>query len=289
MLMQRDEAMSNPSRNEQRELWNGSAGQVWVESQALLDQMLRPIGEHLVTRVLDHSPGHVLDVGCGTGGTTVAVATALAEDGRCVGVDVSEAMVRAARRRALNAGVAADFVHACAQSHPFESNLADVVMSRFGVMFFRDFVAAFSNLRRSARPGARLHVVTWRHPDENPFMTAAERAAVSMLPELPPRVPGAPGQFGLADADGIRRMLVDAGWSDIEIDPLDASCSFPEAELDRYLATMGPVGRALQGVDDARRRQVVEAIRPAFEPFVEREDVRFEAACWSISARNPGG
>ncbi len=280
--------MTATSRQQQQQLWNGVGGEAWVQSQALLDQMFRPIEQRLTEHVLAEPAREVLDVGCGTGATTLAVAERLGEPARCVGVDVSGPMVQAAQARAAQSGMNVEFIHADAQTHPFEDGLRDVIFSRFGVMFFADPVTAFSNLRHGVKIGGRLHFVCWRRPEDNPFMTAAERAAVSWLPELPPRDPTMPGQFGLSQPERIRAILGASGWSDISVQADDASCVFPETELTHYLARMGPVGRALQTVGTARREQIIDAIRPAFSPFVDGALVRFTAACWWVSARNDG-
>ena len=116
-------------------------------------------------------------------------------------------------------------------------------------MFFSDPVAAFGNLRRAARPGATLRFAAWRGVAENSFMTVAETAAAPLLPELPARVPDAPGQFAFAARERMQVILRDSGWRDVDIQPVDVACVFPESELLQYLTWMGPVGRALQQAD----------------------------------------
>jgi hypothetical protein len=157
-------------------------------------------------------------------------------------------------------------------------------MSRFGVMFFADPVRAFANLRRAARPGGDLRCVVWRGIEENPFMTVAEHAAAPVMPELQPRQLDAPGQFYLADTARVRGVLSEAGWSAVAVDPLDVECVMPESELVRYFTAIGPVGRDLPSADDATVAKVVEVVRPAFDPFVDGDTVRFTAACHLISA-----
>ncbi|MEU0540614.1 class I SAM-dependent methyltransferase [Nocardia sp. NPDC005978] len=266
----------------QRERWNGRAGSAWVTSQALLDRMMKPFEEVLLEGV---SGERILDVGCGTGVTTVG-ATRIPGVRTCVGLDISEQMVDAARERAERAGSPATFVVGDAQTFGFEPAAYDLVMSRFGVMFFADPVAAFANLRAATRPGGKLRCITWRDAAENPFMTTAERAAAPLLPDLPVREPNEPGQFGLADREIVRRILTESGWTDIDIEPFGAECSFAEADLIRYVTQMGHVGIALAGADDQTRDRVVPVVRAAFEPFVAGDEVRFDAACWLIRARN---
>lgn len=274
-----------PAADEQAKLWNGSAGRAWVDTQALLDSMLQPFEDLLMTAMEQAGASRVLDVGCGTGSTTLAAARKLGAKGRCVGIDISEPMIAAARVRADSSGTPAHFIHAGAQDYPFAPASFDTILSRFGVMFFDDPVSAFANLRRAATDDAALYFVAWRSAAENPFMTTAERAAAPLLPKLPPRQPHAPGQFAFADAQRVRQILAQSGWTEIEIQPADLNCALPEKELIRYLTRLGPVGLALQSADESTRARVIETVRAAFDPYVSGAEVRFDAACWQVSAR----
>jgi hypothetical protein len=134
-----------------------------------------------------------------------------------------------------------------------------------------------------------LHFVAWRGAEENLFMTTAERAAAPLLPGLAPRQPNAPGQFAFADQRRVRSILQDSGWVDIDIQPIDVACTLREPELNRYLARLGPVGRALQEVDAQTGHHVMNVVRAAFDPFVRGAEVQFTAACWSVGARAASG
>ncbi len=270
--------------SEQSTKWNGPAACSWIEAQETLDQLLKPLEDRLIDAIAARSARSVLDVGCGTGGTTVAVARQLGAGGRSVGIDISAPMIEAAKLRAEREGVTATFIAADAQAYAFEPENFDTIISRFGVMFFDDFNAAFANLRRAARHNAGLRFISWRSAAENPFMTTAERAAAPLLPELPARVPDAPGQFGLASQARIREILEGSDWQRIEIRPIDVVCTMPEKELVRYITRMGPVGMALQDADENMRAEVIKILRPAFDRYVHGEDVRFTAACWMVSA-----
>ena len=201
-----------------------------------------------------------------------------------LGVDISDPMLAAARMRAEGEGVAARFVVADAQSYAFEPASFDRIISRFGVMFFDDPVRAFANLRGAAKGGGGLRFIAWRSAAENPFMTAAERAAAPVL-ELPARKPDGPGQFAFGDRDKVHRILEKSGWAEIDIRPVDVLCSMPESELTGYLSRLGTVGRILQEADEETRARVLAVVRPAFDPYVHGVDVRFTAACWMVSAR----
>ncbi len=266
--------------------WSGTAGCAWVEAQALVDQVLQPFEDVLVEAVSDSVARQVLDIGCGTGSTTRAVARLLGASGRCLGNDISEPMIEAARAMAEREGAPASFVCADAQTHAFEPVAFDMIISRFGVMFFDDPVQAFANLRRAVRAGGELRFVAWRSPEENPFMTTAERAAAPLLPNLPPRRPDEAGQFGFADALRVRSILEESGWNTIDIQPIDVPCTLPAKELTRYATRFGPVGRALQEADPQIRAQVATVVRAAFDAFVHGAEARFSAACWMVGARN---
>ena len=282
-------AEARPDNDEQAALWNGVVGRNWVEEQALLDRIFEPLEALLLEALPTGSGGRVLDVGCGTGGTTLAVARRLGAAGRCLGIDISAPMIAAARARAEREGTPARFLCGDAQSHAFEPASFDLILSRIGVMFFDDPLRAFRNLRRAARDDAALRFVAWRSAEENPFMTAAERAAAPLLPDLPERRSGAPGQFAFADRNRIRRILADSGWTGIEIRPADLACALPETDLLRYLTRLGPVGRVLDELDERTRSRVVEAARAAFDPFLRGGEVRFTAACWMVGARAASG
>lgn len=272
--------------DEQARLWNGAAGQGWVETQDMVDALFRPFEQMLVDATLANAARSVLDVGCGTGGVTLAVARRPGASEGAVGVDISAPMIAAANARLEKETVPMRFICADAQTYPFEPAAFDMIISRFGVMFFNDFVEAFANLRRAAKNGAGLRLIAWRRAEENPFMTAAERAVAPLLPDLPPRRSNEQGQFAFAEAPRVRRILEESGWTDIGIQPADIECVMPETELVRYLTCLGPVGRALQEMDETERPAVIETARAAFEPYIRGKEVRFTAACWTIGAQN---
>ncbi|NNB84416.1 class I SAM-dependent methyltransferase [Corallococcus exiguus] len=271
--------------DEQTKLWNGTAGHAWADNQEVLDAMFKPLEDLLAEAVVTSSARQVLDVGCGTGSTTLAVARRLGTKGHCTGIDISEPMLAAARARAEQEGTPARFIRANAQLHAFEPASFDMIISRFGVMFFEDPVRAFENLRHAARNDAALLAIAWRSPSENPFMTTAERAAAPLLSNLPARRPDGPGQFAFADSNRVHRILEESGWAGIDIRPIDFTCTLPEKELVNYLTRFGLLSRVLQELDERTRTRVIETVRAAFEPFVHGTEVRYTAACWKVVAR----
>jgi SAM-dependent methyltransferase len=250
--------------------------------QGLLDRVLAPVGDLVVEAGFPGADACVLDVGCGAGATTLAMAARLGPQGGCIGVDISEPLVAAAR---AGGNEQASFIAADAQTHGFEPEAFDAVISRFGVMFFEDPVAAFRNIRSAVRPGGRLAFAAWRSPADNPFMTLATRAAAHLLPDLPRPEPDAPGQFGFARAERIREVLSASGWTDIEVRPLDVETQMSEPDLHRYVTTMGPVGLALQALPDTQAAAVRDAVISAYQPLLQDGVARFEMAIWLVTAR----
>lgn len=272
--------------NDQRLIWNGRSGRAWVETQALMDAMLEPFQRLLVAETPTTARA-VLDVGCGAGSTTLALAERLAGIGTATGIDISEPLLGVARQRAQPPGPNATFVLGDAQTHAFEAGRFDAIVSRFGVMFFEDPVRAFVNLRLAARAGAHLAFVAWRSPSENPFMTVAERVAAPLLPNLPVRRSDEPGQFAFADRGRVHEILTQSGWANVRIRPVDVPCTFPASELETYFTRLGPVGRQLVDADSEVRAELVERIGNGFASYVEGARVRFTAACWLVTALVP--
>lgn len=262
--------------------WNDRPGRTWAELGDMLDRVLEPFVPLLLEEIEPVAGRRVLDVGCGAGALTLAAAGRGAVG---LGVDISAPLVEAARARAERLGAAgAQFVQGDAQSQGFEAGRFDALVSRFGVMFFADPVAAFRNLRPAVRPGGRLAFVAWRSPAENDFMTAAERSAGEML-ELPRRVEGGPGQFGFADPERVSAILAESGWVGVDIRPVDVECRLTGAELGIYARRMGPVADLLPSLDEAVRAEVERRVDSAFLPFLSNGEARFTAACWMVTAR----
>jgi SAM-dependent methyltransferase len=275
----------NQTNAEQIALWNDTAGRAWVDLQSTLDRVLAPFEALLVEAVAARNAQRVLDIGCGTGSTTLAIARQIGPQGTAVGLDISEPMIALAKQRAKLESAPPRFICADAQTHAFTPASFDMIVSRFGVMFFDDPVHAFANLRRAATSGAHLNVIAWRSAAENPFMTAAERAAAPFLPEMPARQADEPGQFAFADRSRIYSILEESGWVGVDIQPLDVVCTLAEHELNAYVSRLGPLGRVLPQLDEAARSRILETVCAAFETYAPGAEVRFTAACWMIKAR----
>ncbi|RQO37162.1 SAM-dependent methyltransferase [Herminiimonas sp. KBW02] len=267
---------------EQTKIWNGDAGRAWVETQQLIEQMFQEIATMLVCDI--SAASQVLDVGCGTGSTSAAASRQLGVQGLCTGIDISQQMINVAQTAVSEQGLTTRFICGDAQRYIFAPASFDLIISRFGVMFFDDPVAAFANLKQAARRHAELRFIAWRSADENPFMTTAERVGSSLLPHMPIRKPDEPGQFAFANKERMTDILQASGWTGVNVAAIDVPCSFAEKDLLLYLSRMGPLGRVLQQEDEQTRSSVIKIVRRAFEPYVHGEQVSFNAACWKVTA-----
>ncbi|ATC33849.1 methyltransferase domain-containing protein [Caulobacter vibrioides] len=260
------------------------AGRVWVEQQALLDRLFQPIAKAVVDRADLRAGEAVLDVGCGSGATTFEAAWRVGPQGRAIGADISGALLELARRRAGEQALeGVDFVHADAQTHDFGVAF-DAIVSRFGVMFFPDPVAAFANLRRALKPGGRLVFACWRSPEDNAITQVPLDAAAPFLPEVPKFERNAPGRFAFADPGRVRSILAEAGWRDIAIAPLDEPTPVSFEELMTMSLRVGPLNPILTNADEALRTKVRDAVAAALAPRVQDGVARMDSACWLVSA-----
>jgi len=275
---------------EQITYWNATAGPKWVALQERLDTHIRELGESAMHRVGIRTGERVLDVGCGTGQTTLELARRVGPEGNVLGIDVSAPMLARARQRAAAAGDAnVAFLEADAQTHRFDAPGIDVCFSRFGVMFFADPAAAFANLGTALRPGARLGFVCWQSLPENPWMFVPLSAAAQHTTLPPPPGPDAPGPFSFADAARVRRVLEAGGFSNVVLEDhrttlsVGGSSTIEEA-VEFLLYGVGPTSAALREADPAVRPVVAGAVREALAPYHTPGGVRMPAAAWLVTA-----
>src|ERR1700760_3107005 len=202
--------------------WNGPGGQRWSDRQAAQDIMLAPVLQVLIERVRAKAGDRIVDVGCGCGQTSVALAEQVAPSGFVLGVDISAPMLARAREAAPR-GLPLDFALADATVHPFEPASFDLVVSRFGVMFFAEPAVSFANLRRALRREGRVTFACWREPRENPWMMAPLQAVYQHVPKLPQQGPEDPGPFAFASEARVHRILNEAGFGGIAMEPCPLS------------------------------------------------------------------
>lgn len=266
--------------------WNGPAGEKWTQLAEVLEKVFGPLREAALDLAAAKPGERVLDVGCGCGGTTLTLAETVGKTGHVLGVDISAPMLARAKQRLEAAGVAATVELDDAATAHFEP-VFDVLHSAFGTMFFPDPDGAFRNLAGALAPGGRMAFICWRALAENVGMSTPLLAAKPLLPPMEPAVPGAPGPFAFADGDRLRGILERAGFSAVEIAPLDREISLG-ATLDEAVAfslETGPTSHALRAAPDVPREPVAAAVREALKPFARPDGVFVPTATWLVSAR----
>jgi SAM-dependent methyltransferase len=275
----------------QAEYWNANAGQKWTDHQEHQDQVLRPVSDRLIA-VAKPKPGdRVIDVGCGCGATTIDFAERVGRNGAVLGLDVSAPMLARARERAPQ-DLPITLALADATVHDLGRHAADLVVSRFGVMFFADPARSFANLRQGLKPAGRLVFACWREPKHNPWLILPLREAGKHAPPLPETNPEDPGPFAFASEARVRRILGDAGFADIDLTPhdleLDIAAGRGLETAVRAAMTIGPTSRLLDGQSEAVRAAATADIRKALAAHARDERVPLGAAIWIVTARNPG-
>ncbi|MDH5798071.1 MAG: class I SAM-dependent methyltransferase [Paracoccaceae bacterium] len=275
------------ANKDQAKFWSDQAGPDWVANKDMMDAVMA----NLTAKLVEHAnPGPdevILDIGCGTGASANIVADRL-ETGRVLATDIAETMLARARQ---DASSKIDFLLADAQTHDFGKGQFDLVVSRFGTMFFSDPVAAFSNIRRALKPGGRLVMVCWSRLADNPWFGAPARAAIARLGKPAPTDPTAPGPLAFQDADRVLGILAQAGFSDAAVMTETVHLDHPDFEtLVAHAAESGPASRILleKGCDEADKAAITEGVRAEFEPYRRGKAAAVPASLHYFTARNPG-
>lgn len=276
--------MTNPNQD-QIDYWNGEAGEKWVIHSDRLDAMLAPFAEQVLHEAALKDGDKVIDIGCGAGVLSIMAA---AHGGSVTGVDVSKPMLALAKRRADASGADAKFMAADATNIMLPAD-HDVLISRFGVMFFDDPKAAFTNLRKAMKPGGRLAFACWQAPDKNAWAITPLMIAMPFLKTPPARPePRTPGPFAFADPDYVSEILSGSGWSDIKIGSYETEVKMPgdaPEESAAFMLKMGPIGRLMS----EQELDIVPIAAALTEHFKSIEDDKSElmlgSAVWLVTAR----
>ena len=281
--------LTHASNVDQATYWNGPGGRHWIDRQEMQDNLLAPIASLLLTAARLAPGDRVVDVGCGCGATTLEVARVTGASGRALGVDISAPMVARAQERAATEHSPAQFRVADATIEDLSGEAADLMISRFGVMFFADPALSFANMRKALKPTGRLVFACWREPRLNPWLMLPLKAATRHAPPLPKLGPEDPGPFSFADEARVRRILSSAGFVDVTLEPVDLELDTAVGQgFENAVASaleIGPASRALEGQPDDVRAAATAEIREALAPFARGAQVLMGAAIWIVSAR----
>ena len=255
-----------------------------AELHAPYERQLAPLGHRAMSELSPNLGEYILDIGCGTGQTSVELGEKVGSTGEVLGIDVAPAVLEVAAEKAKSCA-RVRFVQADAQVYPFEPGLYDAAFSRFGVMFFTDPVAAFINIRRALKAGGRIAFVCWRSLEENELDTVPLQAA---SPYLPPQLedPSSAPPFSFSKADKIRDTLSAAGFAGIEISAHNEEVG--SGDLDSMLELtlrVGSLGKIVR--ENPSVRPLV--LRPVKEALVARDGPKgpqLNAATWVVKARS---
>jgi len=281
--------MSQPDKPDM-EYWAGSGGQLWARHNDFTESMFSPVTAVLLAAAAAKPGERVVDVGCGCGGTALTLAKQVGQAGFVLGIDVSAAMLDLARRLAPP-GARAEFVEADATTHVFAKRDFNLLCSRHGVMFFDDPARAFANLREALKPGGRAVFSCFRSPRDNPWAMVPVEAAYAHVPRPPKPGPEDPGAFSFADPARVQRILGGAGFAGVALEPHDLTFDIAaggglEAAVGNMLE-IGPASRLVANASAATKEKVAAAVREALAPHAKGKAVKFGAAIWIVTAKNP--
>ena len=284
--------MSDAANAAQFAHWNDVAGPKWVSLGDAMEARLERVNDLLLARAAAASGEAALDIGCGTGLTTLPLAKTVGAGGSVLGIDISEPMLAVARRRVAEHGLGnVTLLSADAQTEPLPPARFDLIASRFGVMFFADPRAAFRNLRAATRPGGRLCFVCWAPLAENPHWRVPFDIVASRLGPPGPKPAHAPGPLAFSDADYVRGILDAAGFSQVEVarQAVDIVGSTPDAEA-ALACIIGPPGALLDEhlADEATRDAIRQDIAAAFAPYAASGTMLLPATVFVVSATRLG-
>jgi SAM-dependent methyltransferase len=270
--------------------WAGEMGAKWLANLERFEGMIAPIGDALLKQADFKAGERVLDIGCGGGGTTIAIAKAVAPSGEVLGIDISPDLTAASSHRASDAGVSnIRFICADASDVQLTDAPFDRLFSRFGSMFFTDPHKAFANLHSLLRPGARIDLAVWGPPRDNLWMVEM-MGVVRRYVDIPPAVPRAPGPFAFEDLDYLNEILASSGFSGASVvpyeglQPIGGANAAPHDAVSFVLSSMA-VGRALdeQGAD-VRAAAEADLVELFQNHYVAEQGVMMQGKAWLVSA-----
>ena len=271
--------------------WAGEMGARWLAGIEQFESMIAPIGAALLTRAAFKTGERVLDLGCGGGATSLAIAEAVGPTGSVIGIDISSDLIAKARERADAAGTS-NATFECVDAATYRPDAPfDRMISRFGSMFFPQPVEAFSNLRNCLKPGGRIDLAVWGPPRDNPWMMEMMGVLRRHI-EVPPAVPRSPGPFAFEDTEYLEGVLSDAGFESIDVvayeglQPIGGQGASPEEAVDFAMTSLA-AGRMVETYGVDIRQRVREDLLTVFAcRHVEGRGVMLAGKVWIVAANS---
>jgi ubiquinone/menaquinone biosynthesis C-methylase UbiE len=279
---------------EQAEAWNGYEGVHWAQNRDRYDAMNSGFNEPVLAAASIGESDHVLDIGCGNGQIT-RLAARRAPRGRAVGVDLSAPMLERARAAAVEEAIAnVTFEQGDAQVHLFPHDAFDVAVSRFGIMFFADPVAAFTNIGHALRPEGRLAFICMQSADAGEDFARALRPLYALLAERSPAGGSGDqrqGPASLADPDRIHHVLTGAGFTGVTHEDVTAPMIFGRDATDaaRFIFDMGPMRFNLREADPRAVTRAREAVADNLVSHEGPDGVQLVGSHWLVTATRRRG
>lgn len=265
--------------------WEGRVGQTWAAEWRRTDRSFTGLTDILLGQAATRPFRRALDIGCGAGELSLALARGHA-GAEVVGIDVSADLIGIARERSGYLGNVF-FDHADAATWQLHGYAPELLISRHGVMFFDQPVAAFTHFHAIAAPGARLVFSCFRDISENPW---AERVIALLPPDTAvPINPFAPGPFSMADSTQVRGILAESGWSDVQLEPIDFAFVLgagenPHDDALSYMLNIGPAARAARMLGDEDRATFIARLRRYLGNNIDGNLIALKAGAWVVTA-----
>ena len=275
---------------DQKNFWSGKGGGVWVQRQQAMDTMLRPLGEAALQKLELNEDTNVLDIGCGCGNTTLSIAEKIKPTGRVTGLDISEPMLQRARESARELSLENTFFQCLdVQTEDIGVNSFNAAFSRFGVMFFEDSIAAFTNINKSLVSGSPLSFVCWQSPIQNPWQSLFVQEVKKFI-DLPAPPPRSPGPFAFMESDYVNSILENSNFENIEIEGHEAEVNMFSGRslsdsVNDYISINPVVSEMLKDTSNELKQEIINAAIEVFSPYYSDKGLIFPSSTWLVTAK----
>ncbi len=281
---------TTPEQLNQETLWAGKSGDRWLANINGFEGMIKPIGDALIKQTAFSQGEHIIDIGCGAGATSLAIAQEIGLSGSVIGLDISPVLVNEATNRAEKLKLEnIKFMLGDAAVTTLPARQADCIFSRFGIMFFSDPYAAFTHIHGFLKPSGRLSMACWSSIQENPWMFEIVSVLARHFP-LPIPVPRAPGAFAFAEPNYVKKILQTAGFQDITVSPwqqnlLIGGSNPSPASTAEFLLKATSLGQLPEDLPDTVKTAIHSELSNRLQAYETKNGVQMPASVWFVEAK----